>query len=263
METRLLLAENIPERCRLCHSSRDREDFISPCWCTGTRLYVHRKCLDNRRVKNKAGEGFSTCGFCRFDFIIEPVVDDPAADERRLQLFHCLAIRNIIGIVLLIIGILLGFAFLFRFADSEFHTFHNLYSDPANAPIVYALSSLILFSVVLVIVGLFCAVIKWGLHGEFDQSSETYMCLSSLYYCTACFGASFTACDSGNGGDDGMGICILICVMVMIIVALALVLFFGLLSGIAVLFALLRLHTIRLWRRQETKKYVVKDLGLH
>lgn len=169
--------------------------------------------------------------------------------------FYCQATRDILAIVLLIIETLAGVAFLFQLTDSKSHRFQNLYSDSKDAYLVYAMSSLILFSIVLMIIGICCAIAKRGLRAEFDQSLDTYKSLEALYYGVIWFYGSFAVC--GGGGGNGMAICVL----VVFVIPLATVLLLGLLFGIVVLFALIQLRTIRLWRRQELEKYVVKHLG--
>ena len=32
--------------CRICLSETEQRDMISPCACSGTNKYVHRKCLN-------------------------------------------------------------------------------------------------------------------------------------------------------------------------------------------------------------------------
>lgn len=231
----------------MCKSTEDHYELISPCSCTGAHRYVHRRCLDKRQCLNKYGAGFSDCDHCGSQYIFEPVLDD-------------LAVRDIILIILLIVGILTGATFLFQLADKSTHTIKDLYPGEMNPMLVYALCSLQLFSVIITMIGLICAAAGWGLRGELDQSSSAYDCLSSLYRALKCCG-----CSGGcNGGDlQGIGICACCCLLLFLSFLLIYVLLFGFLTGVTVLIVRIQLRIQRLWLRQETEKYVFKDLAAY
>ena len=90
MERDLLLSQNDSKSCRICFENDNPTDFISPCLCMGGSAYVHKKCLDNWRSLNENGRAFKFCDVCQFEYVIEPMVDDPSADRRRLLMFRLL-----------------------------------------------------------------------------------------------------------------------------------------------------------------------------
>ena len=54
-------------QCRICFSSKDK--LISPCKCSGSIKYVHKKCL-KKWIKNKA-ENKDSCEICGEKYIIK------------------------------------------------------------------------------------------------------------------------------------------------------------------------------------------------
>ncbi|CAF4246764.1 unnamed protein product [Rotaria magnacalcarata] len=72
------LQRNSAKACRICFDTDNPNDLISPCLCKGGSAYVHRKCLDDWRSVNKNGRAFKFCDVCQFEYVIEPVVDNPS-----------------------------------------------------------------------------------------------------------------------------------------------------------------------------------------
>ena len=149
MSTGVLLTQHAVKTCRICLDNDNEKDLISPCMCTGGSAYVHRQCLDNWRSVNKNGRAFKFCDVCHFEFVIEPVVDDPAADKRRLLWFRLLVSRDVIAILLLLQGIIVGMTFLLQAADKNTLELRNLYPASMNSFGVYYLSSFIIFFALL------------------------------------------------------------------------------------------------------------------
>ena len=90
MNSHVLLSHNASNSCRICFENDNPMDLISPCLCKGGSAYVHRKCLDNWRSLNENGRAFKFCDVCQFEYVVEPVVDDPSADRKRLLMFRLL-----------------------------------------------------------------------------------------------------------------------------------------------------------------------------
>ena len=58
--------------CRICLESDDEDDLFSPCVCTGSNKFVHRKCLSNWRVlHNIDSDNFNKCDICKTNFLIK------------------------------------------------------------------------------------------------------------------------------------------------------------------------------------------------
>jgi len=251
MNRPIILTQNNSKSCRICLDTDNQNDLISPCLCTGGSAYVHRKCLDNWRSLNKNGRAFKFCEVCQFEYIIEPVVDDPSADKKRLLIFRLLVTRDITLIILLLQAIIIGVTFLIQAADKKKNEIKHLYPAWMSPFGVYYLSSLILFFALLGLFGLiaFCC----GMTNNRDNHSSDCACYGCL-----CVGPDCNGCD-GNGscnGNDGGGAAILIIILLMFAI---LGIFVGIILSVTIIREIIKHHTNKLWLRQETKKYIVKD----
>lgn len=242
--------------CRICLDSNNPSDLISPCLCRGGSGYVHRKCLDDWRALNKNDRGFKYCEVCHFEYIIEPVVDDPSADRLRLWKFRLLITRDIMAVILLIQAFIIGLAFLIQAADKQTHAIRDLYPYGMSSFGVYYLSSLILFLAVLGLFGLigFCCTM---LSSDSSTRSNT-PCLYCFCINTNgnnCNGGGNCNC-SGGGGGEGAVVVLLVIVVLFAIIGI----FVGIFLGGVIVKDIVARHKKKLWLRQEAKKYVVKDL---
>jgi hypothetical protein len=237
--------------CRICFDSDNEKELISPCLCTGGSAHVHRNCLDNWRSVNKDGRAFKFCDVCRFEYVIEPVIDDPSADKRRLLKFRLLVARDVTLIFLLVQAIIVGMAFLLQLADKANRHIQDLYSASTNSFGIYYLTSVILFLALLGLfglVGLCCGLIT---EGDRDRCTcSGYHCYCFSLQCQGCTGN----CDSGGGGHG-----ILIVAAVIIVIFAVIGVFVGIILSWIIVEKRMKRHTARLWLREETKKYVVKD----
>ncbi|CAF1576756.1 unnamed protein product [Didymodactylos carnosus] len=235
--------------CRICYETDNENDLISPCLCSGSSAYVHRKCLDNWRSLNTNGKSFSFCNVCQFKYVIEPVIDDPTADRKRLLLYRFLVTRDITVIMLLVQLIIVGIAFLLQLIDKKEKHIKDLYPDSMKSFGVYYLSSFILCLALLGLFGLIGSCCGW-LRNE--SSSDNTTCPNC-----ACYGCYFVPvncpdCDSG-GGHGGPFLLVVVLIFAIIGVFVGVIL-----TGI-ILRKIIKRHTNKLWLRQEAKKYIVKD----
>jgi hypothetical protein len=243
MNTHLLSSQNAIQSCRICLDDDNPTDLIRPCLCRGGSAYVHRKCLDNWRSMNKLGRAFKSCDVCRFEYIIEPIIDNPSADRRRLLMYRLLVTRDITLLILLVQAIIIGMTFLLQVADKKNNTIKKLYPTSMSSFGVYYLSSVILFFALL---GLFSLIVLCcGSETNNDQR-----CDCACYSC-CCLGSDCNGCD-----DDSAGVIIIVIVILFAILGVFVAI---ILSGITI-GNIMQRHTKKLWLRQETKKYIVKDL---
>jgi hypothetical protein len=253
MNRGLILTENFSKSCRICLDNDNPNDLIRPCLCSGGSAYVHRKCLDNWRSLNENGRAFKFCDVCKFEYVIEPVIDDPSADNKRLLMFRFLVTRDITLIILLIQLIIIGMTFLLQAADKKNHDIKNLYPSSANAFGIYYLSSLILFFAVLGLFGLIGACCGLITNNDNDGCNCTsYQC---FFLGTTCNGCDGNNCNGGGG--DGGGVVILFLVIIFIFAIIGV--FVGIILGGIIITQIMTRHKNKLWLRQETKKYVVED----
>lgn len=263
MNVPIISAQNGSKSCRICLDNDNPKDFIRPCLCSGGSAYVHRKCLDNWRSLNKDGRAFKVCEVCHFEYVIEPVVDDPAADKKRLLLFRFLVTRDITLIILLIQAFIIGLAFLLLLGDRGSHNIKDLYPSSMSPFGAYYLSSLILFFAFLGLfglIGLCCGMIK---PNQDDQ------CNCVCYQCFFCYNFNSSGgdscgncncdCNGGGGGGGGGGEGLLVALLVIIVLFAIMGVVFGIILSIIITKQIIERHTKKLWLRQETKKYVVKD----
>ncbi|UJR24556.1 hypothetical protein I4U23_005931 [Adineta vaga] len=245
-----ILTENPAKSCRICLDSDNQNDLISPCLCTGGSAYVHRKCLDNWRALNKYGRAFKSCEVCQFEYIIEPIVDDPDADKRRLLIFRLLVTRDITLILIVLQAILVGLTFLLQFLDKNSYRIRNYFPDSMSSFGVYYLSSLILFLALLGFFGLIGACC--GLLSDAEARTGgcgCYYCYCAPISCDSCHGNN--SCNGNSGGGGVIGMIIIIFAVIGVVV--------GIILSVVIVRKIVKRHTNKLWLRQETKKYVVKD----
>lgn len=243
-----MLSENVGRSCRICLDNDNQDDLISPCLCTGGSAYVHRRCLDSWRAMNQSGRAFNMCDVCQFEYVIEPVIEDPLADKRRLLIFRLLVTRDISAILIIIQAIIVGLAFLLQYVDGNDHAIGDLFSTTTSSFGIYYLSSVILFFAFLGVFGLIgacCGCLQ-------DNAGRTPTC--SCYGCY-CYPVSSNGCNgnhncNGNGGSAA-GMIIIVFAIIGVVV--------GIILSIIIIRKIGKRHTERLWLQQETKKYVVKD----
>ncbi|CAF1628701.1 unnamed protein product [Rotaria sp. Silwood1] len=245
----LILTDNISRTCRICFDTNNPKDFISPCLCDGGSAYIHRKCLDEWRAVNKMGRAFKYCEVCQFEYVIEPIIDDPVADKRRLLIFRLLVTRDVTLILLLFQAIIIGLTFLLQWADKKNHVIKDIYPTSMSSFGIYYLSSLIIFFAILGLFGLIGLCCGWVARND-PCYCGCYQCYFFGAGCHNCNGNS-NCNDSGSGG----GSIILIIIIILAVIGLAI----GIILGGILLSKIIKRHTNKLWLRQETKKYVVKD----
>jgi len=223
----------------------NEKDLISPCLCTGGSAYVHRKCLDNWRSINKDGRSFKYCDVCQFEYIIEPVIDDPSADRKRLWIFRLLVTRDILLILLLFQAIIIGMTFSLEAMDKKNNSIKQFYPTSMSSFLIYYLSSLILFFGLLGLFGLIASCCG-GLSSNDNNNGSTCACGSCF-----CLGSDCNGNDCGEGG----GIIVIIMLLIFAIIGV----FIGIIISGILIRRIIKRHVKKLWLKQETKKYVVKD----
>lgn len=58
--------------CRICmEPSSEVDKLISPCSCSGSVKWIHRKCLDEWRSSHVKPTSFSRCELCKFNYVID------------------------------------------------------------------------------------------------------------------------------------------------------------------------------------------------
>jgi hypothetical protein len=112
---------------------------------------------------------------------------------------------------------------------------------------IYYLSSLILFFALLGLFGLIALCYVFARNGN-DGSREC-----PCYSCF-CFGSNCNENDKCGGKNAG------ILVIVIVLMFAVLGVFFGIILSGIIIRDIIKRHTNKVWLKQETKKYIVKDL---
>jgi len=247
METLPITSGLCQKTCRICLDTNNQKDIISPCLCRGGSEHVHRKCLDNWRSLNKLGRSFSYCDVCQFRFVIVPVINDPKRERKRLLLYYALVFRDIFLILSLWQGILFGLAFLIQLGDKNSQSVRKLFPHYMSSLGVYYLSSLIIFFALLGFIGLIATCINSSSNSDDSCNCTGLQCF--------CIGSQCDRCEGDSGGGGGLIVVLLIVLIVFAIIGL----FVGVFIGLALIQQITKRHTEKLWLRQQTKKYIVKD----
>ncbi|CAF3819663.1 unnamed protein product [Rotaria sp. Silwood1] len=116
---------------------------------------------------------------------------------------------------------------------------------------VYYLSSLILFLAFLGLFGLIGGCCGWIQ----DNANNGDSCPACACYPYSCL---FVNCNDCNGSNDcGKAGGVILIVMILIFAVIGI--FVGLILTVIIVRKVIRRHSNKLWLRQETKKYIVKD----
>ncbi|CAF1624694.1 unnamed protein product [Rotaria magnacalcarata] len=254
------LQRNSAKACRICFDTDNPNDLISPCLCKGGSAYVHRKCLDDWRSVNKNGRAFKFCDVCQFEYVIEPVVDNPSSDKHRLLVFRLLVTRDMTLIVLLFQLIIVAMTFLLQAADKKSNTIKDLYPNSMSSFGIYYLSSLILFFAFLGFLGLIGFCCGW-MNDNHNTNRSNDTCPNCACYPYNCICLDCHGCDGPNncGGDGGNGGGAAVVVIVIILIFAAIGIVVGVILTAMIVSEIMKRHTNKLWLRQEAKKYVVTD----
>lgn len=60
------------KECRICYDTNKKKDFISPCFCDGTRKHVHKKCLQQwRNIHEPDHISFTHCDECQYEYNLD------------------------------------------------------------------------------------------------------------------------------------------------------------------------------------------------
>ena len=55
--------------CRICFSSEEQNEIISPCGCEGSSAFIHKECLNSWLKTNRHGKQYFQCSECKHDYI--------------------------------------------------------------------------------------------------------------------------------------------------------------------------------------------------
>ena len=114
------------KQCRICLENDDSNDIISPCFCSGSSSYVHRKCLDFWRRENAKRKSSEYCDVCHFKYVIENVIND----RNKLFQYYLLIISDLIVVILCFQPLVIFIAYLLKMFEDR--KIQNLFPNSMN-----------------------------------------------------------------------------------------------------------------------------------
>ena len=89
------------KQCRIClEENEDLDNLFSPCKCSGTQKYVHRKCLERWRQENLENDNYDRCQECRTEYQTIDVGKKCYCIKWHIRLFYRFFNRNLFGILI-------------------------------------------------------------------------------------------------------------------------------------------------------------------
>lgn len=241
-----------PKQCRICLDEGNANQLISPCFCTGTLAYVHRRCLNRWRSENINGRGFDYCDICHFRFVIQTVFDDPREERKRLLKYYLYIFRDVTLVMIPIQFIVLTLTLYLRILDPDGAIVEVFYKSPS----VFLGRYLIAWTIFLAIVGFI------GFIAYLCAPNDT----GNNYSFTLNLGTRRSTRDKNDSSDDkkekekSKSKNRFLDVLVGLVFLFAVLgVFIGIIKAVKFVKHVSQKHTEKLWLRQEADKYFVKD----
>lgn len=151
VEDPFLSINNLSKQCRICFQGDNADDMISPCLCSGTMAYVHRKCLNDWRLKNIHNTNFKNCYACIFEYVIEHVVYDHKTEYERYFKYFFLVIRDSTQFILSVQSIIMGFAFFMKITYENVNKNNTIHQNSNLSAIFmyYYFGALLILSIII------------------------------------------------------------------------------------------------------------------
>ncbi|KAL7713870.1 RING-CH-type domain-containing protein [Entamoeba marina] len=134
--------------CRLCFSSRNLDDMISPCACDGPYKYVHRECINAFRVYSHDITYFDKCERCGVDYTYKHVLGYSIPwliIKFILKLIFQVSLHLLwMFVVCVILGVIPYIIFTYSVDGQNDHFF----SDPLFIPLVIGFGVAVFFFVI-------------------------------------------------------------------------------------------------------------------
>jgi hypothetical protein len=189
--------------------------------------HVHRDCLDQWRATSVKNNAFTHCSTCNFEYVFEPLVDDPTKERDRINMYRYVMARDIFGFLLLQFAIMFCLTMFIRLCDWNKDLLHDFGLEDKDWFKFYFFCGFLLY---MLIIGFFGLII-----GANDLPNCNGGCV---------------------GGEGALIVCVIVAITILI---------FGILMGLGYAVKLLKdtaaKHRANIWKYQEAKKYIVKDLN--
>eukprot|EP01111_Echinosteliopsis_oligospora_P009104 TRINITY_DN2609_c0_g1_i3.p1 TRINITY_DN2609_c0_g1~~TRINITY_DN2609_c0_g1_i3.p1 ORF type:complete len:330 (-),score=74.23 TRINITY_DN2609_c0_g1_i3:58-1047(-) len=287
MSIPLLTAE---VECRNCHELMGgEEEMISPCLCSGSIKYVHRRCLDQWRAYSpNQPRSFYYCDVCGFQYRLQ---EKPEMRASRIRRFILYVLRDFIGAMLLMQFIIALLASITFAADRSDGKLRKVFPETWPQIGTFYVWGLFWFSLLASLYGLLLLLVWACSSTKRNVSYNTYPYGWGYYYlwfwnpnpgcgqlCPLC-DCSCCCCSGGGGGGGGCGSCGCHCsgsgcgggssgssnngsgmgLMAIIILVLAVVI--GLIVIVVIASLIISKHMGVLKRLQDTRELEVVDLS--
>lgn len=88
-------------QCKYCFDTgTDYNEFVSPCKCKGTLMFVHKECLNSWFESNQSNEAYSKCSECHSKFIRKTEISNDIQHNTDITVLFYETITLFIGSVL-------------------------------------------------------------------------------------------------------------------------------------------------------------------
>ena len=245
--------------CRICFDGSSEGELIVPCLCSGSSLWIHRRCLDEWRAVNVGLPAFSECSTCQFKFEYErPLVAPSTFHTVKCRL---LVVRDVLGLLLLSqVWLIVLAAFIGGFDDGAGHHLRRRFPHISPHPLYYLFSVLISLAL-LGVFGLLASWLGWEerlVGPRTDRMGDGCNCL-----CDGCNTSAGNAnCGSGCSGgssDDGCGTICFVIGMIVLLVLATIGLVYGIVYGSVLIERIVSRHMKKGWNWPVVERYPVVD----
>lgn len=229
--------------CRFHCGSRD--NLLAPCFCSGTNKFICRPCLDSWRASDSNPKAFTHCTQCNFEYVLEPINENPVLERRRNLLYSLYLIRDAGLFIIVNQFIILAILIVIMMIDKNdwlYHTFPTCMQG--HRILIYYIYALSFYIALIGLIGIAIA-----LAGS---------CLGSPYHSSpgcCCYG--FPDSSSGGAGDAGCFACLIVTFVFFLVCGI----FIGIYTCCHILNHRAKYHKAKLWKEQQSKKYVVVDFN--
>lgn len=228
---------NEDEECRFqCGSVTN---LIAPCLCSGTNKYICRKCLDDWRASNVNPKAFTHCTQCNFEYQYDLIDEDPRRERIRWIKYSLYLTRDVFTFAIINEALILLITMITLLSDHNKTLLNSLPILHNYHFIIYHIYAILFY---FGLIGFFGIIIYFAKYSSTTRHNNTCMC------CWDVSDVSDLRCCVG---------CMLITFIIFVIFGI----FIGIYTTIDLFYQKSAYHKQKLWKQQEVKKYIVRDLN--
>ncbi|AYV87090.1 MAG: hypothetical protein Sylvanvirus24_5 [Sylvanvirus sp.] len=230
--------------CRICLENDHVKDLIAPCWCTGSQLYVHRKCLDSWRATKPNERAFTHCSVCTMKYVYQERVEESEKDIKwRTCKYRAWLALDVVTFITLFEIFMFAFSFFLQVCDSRNLALPNAFPSWFSLHLSYWLWAHLIFFAILGLIGLLCFCMGYSSSSSGSSyKSDTWICF----------------CGDSKDGDCGVWIILGILTLIVLVV---IGVFVGLFVAVKYIEEQRQKRASILYKQQQTTLDVVQDFS--